>query len=356
MYVAKEMLMPFLVGVCAFTSLFVGTEILDLAEMVMTLGAPLGKAILILVCQLPQIFVWTFPMSVLFATLLALSRLSSTSEIVAMRAGGLAYRRIVAPIVVIGLLVTGASFWINEQVVPAANELGTVLQLEIRGESLPTITHNVTLQRHSQGMMNWFLYAARFDAKSQVMHDVTIVTLDRGQPVETTYAKRIIWDESGWFMEDGVTNRFDKSGEVVTMHFVGGRQPVDIGQKPKDIVRAQKSPEEMNIRELADHISILRGQGKDVRELLVEWHTKWSLPFSSLFFALIGAPLGIQPHRSATSIGFGLSIVVIFVYYVIMTASAALAQGGYLAPWLGAWIPNLALGIGALIFIRRLSR
>lgn len=348
--------MPFLVGVCAFTSVFVGTEVLDLAEMVMKYGAPLSKAILLLLCQLPQIFVWTFPMAVLFATLLSLSRLSSTSEIIAMRAGGLAFGRIVAPIIVIGLCVTAASFWLNEEIVPAANEYGNILKMEIRGQSLPTITRNVTLQRHSHGMMNWFLYAARFDAEKQVMHDVTIVTLEKGQPVETTYAKRIIWDESGWFMEEGVTNRFNDSGEVVTMHFVGGRQPVDIGQKPKDIIRAQKSPEEMNIRELANHIAILRGQGKDVRELLVDWHSKWSLPFASLFFALIGAPLGIQPHRSGTSMGFGLSIVVIFIYYVIMTAGAALAQGGYLAPWLGAWMPNFALGIGALLLSRRLSK
>lgn len=355
-YVAKEVLAPFLVGVCAFTSLFVGTEVLDLAEMVMKYGAPLSKAVLLLLCQIPQILVWTFPMASLFATLLSLSRLSSTSEIVAMRAGGLSFRRIIAPIIVIGLCVTGASFYLNEKLVPAANEYGNLLELEIRGQSLPTITRNVTLQKHSQGMMNWFLYAAQFDAEAQVMHDVTIVTLEKGHPVETTYAKRIVWDETGWFMEEGFTNKFNQDGQVVTMQFVGGRQPIDIGQKPKDIVRAQKSPEEMNIRELSNHIAILRGQGKDVTELLVDWHTKWSLPFSSLFFVLIGAPLGIQPHRSGTSIGFGLSIVVIFVYYVIMTAGAALAQGGYLPPWFGAWVPNFALALGAFIFMKRLSK
>lgn len=355
-YIAKETAWPILFGVCSFTSIFVGSELVNLANLAVRVGASINKIGLIFLYKMPQILVWTFPMAVLLATLLSLSRLSSTSEIVAMRAGGLSFYRIISPVMVIAMLATGVSFLLSEAIVPIANERTALLMMDIRGESLPTITRNVILKRHERGIMTWFLYAARFDSKTQVMHDVTMVTLQDGQPRETTYAERIVWDETGWFMENGVTNRFGIDGEVTTITFSGGRQPVDIGQKPRDIVRAQKDPEEMNIRELTRHISILKSQGRDVRELQVQWHTKWAMPFASLVFALVGAPLGIQPHRSATSTGFGLSIVVIFVYYVIMTAGSALAEGGYLSPFLGAWIPNIVLGVFGLVLVLRSAR
>ena len=112
------------------------------------------------------------------------------------------------------------------------------------------------------------------------------------------------------------------------MRFAGGRQPVDIGQKnPREIVASQKSPDEMNIRELARHIEILKSQGAETQKLEVDWHLKWAIPAASLVFALVGAPLGLQSHRSASSVGFGLSVIVIFIYYMIMTLGSALAQG-----------------------------
>jgi lipopolysaccharide export system permease protein len=76
----------------------------------------------------------------------------------------------------------------------------------------------------------------------------------------------------------------------------------------------------------------------------LELYTKISLPFSSVVFALIGLPLGIQPNRSGGSIGFGLSILIILVYYVIMTLGRAMGEGGSLPPILAAWLPNIVIG------------
>src|SRR5690606_26410869 len=85
-------------------------------------------------------------------------------------------------------------------------------------------------------------------------------------------------------------------------------------------------------------------QGADVRSLEVKKHLKYSIPMASLFFAMIGVPLGIQSHRSASSIGFGLSIIIIFAYYIMMTLGSALGQAGVLPALLAAWIQNIAIG------------
>ena len=88
----------------------------------------------------------------------------------------------------------------------------------------------------------------------------------------------------------------------------------------------------------------------------MEVYRRFSLPMASFVFALVGAPLGVQKQRSSSSIGFGLSVVIIFVYYAIMTFLEALGKGHMLPPFWAVWLPNfIALAMGCLL-IRRADR
>lgn len=353
-FLVKEMAMPMIYGVCAFTSLFVSGDLLNLANLVVETGAPVAAALKVFILKMPQIVVWTFPMSVLLATLLSLSRLSANSEIVAMRAGGLSYSRMVMPLFVLAFCVSLGTFAIQEEVVPAANTLASRIMIqEIRGGQLPTVTNHVVIKHMQENLMDWLLYAREYDGKTQVLSDVTIIQLQNNKPQQTTFAKRVVWDKNTWYMEQGTTHVL--SGDsAYTMQFGSGRQPVNIGQRPEEIAAGQKDPEQMSLAELREHISILRSQGAQVHALEVKMHLKYAIPLASLVFALVGVPLGIQPHRSAASIGFGLSIVVIFVYYVLMTLGSALGQGGFLPPWLAAWMQNIALSaFGGYLLVRQ---
>src|SRR5690606_20975399 len=129
------------------SSLFVSGDLLSLANLVVELGAPIEPALKVFLLKLPQIIVWTLPMSVLLATLLSLSRLSQNSEIVAMRAGGMSFGRLAAPILCVSLLISVVSFLINEPLVPHTNAASRrVLVEEVRGSRLPTITRRVGMQ------------------------------------------------------------------------------------------------------------------------------------------------------------------------------------------------------------------
>lgn len=91
-YILKAFVGPFLFGVFAFTSIFIGTGTLfRIAQYITEYGAPLLLVMQAFVLALPSIVILTFPMSVLLASLMTFSRLSSTSEIVVMRAGGLSF-------------------------------------------------------------------------------------------------------------------------------------------------------------------------------------------------------------------------------------------------------------------------
>lgn len=355
-YIVREMVGPMLFGVAAFTSLFVSGDLLNLANLVVEAGAPVGPAFRVFLLGLPQIIVWTLPMSVLLATLLSLSRLSANSEIVAMRAGGSSFYRITAPILGVSLLVSLISFAIGELVVPVANsQAQRIMVEEVRGSQLPTISRHVVIKGERGRDLDWLLYANSYNNRTSVFHQATIVYMRQNQPVQTAFADRILWQGNQWVMENGVSYHYTDSGNVVVATYPEHSRPVDLGrQTPEDVARRQKDPEEMSLSELREHIDVMRSQGVDVRSLQVQMHLKYSIPLASFFFALIGAPLGIQPHRSASSIGFGMSIIIIFIYYVLMTLGSALGQAGALPPAAGAWMQNIAVGgYGAWLYYRK---
>src|SRR5690606_39552589 len=90
-------------GMLAFTALFVSVDVVQLVRMAVDYGAPMLVVVRLVLLRLPQIVVYTFPMAVLLAGLLTLSRLSAASEIVAMQAGTVSFYRIVSPVVGLGI-------------------------------------------------------------------------------------------------------------------------------------------------------------------------------------------------------------------------------------------------------------
>ena len=139
-----------------------------------------------------------------------------------------------------------------------------------------------------------------------------------------------------------------------TVHF--DTQTLPVNQSPQEIVNAQKRPEAMTIRELKEQIKILSDQYVDTSKLETEMYQRVTIPFASFVFALVGMPLGLQPNRSGSSRGFAVSLIVIFIYYMLMVLMGAIGQSSAVPLWLGIWMPNIICFFAGLFFIRQASR
>ena len=85
----------------------------------------------------------------------------------------------------------------------------------------------------------------------------------------------------------------------------------------------------------------------------MELHKRYAIPFTCIVFALIGVPLGIQPHRSGKSYGFILSILILLAYYVSLTASEMLAVRKIIPAFSAGWAPNLLFcGLGIYLLVK----
>ncbi len=352
-YLIIEMLGPFFFGVAAFTAIMTATSVLfNLITMMVRFGLPLSVVLEVLALRLPEMAFYTFPMSMLLASLLAFGRLSGDSEITALKACGVSLFRIMAPVVVVSLMISGATVALNEFVVPHADWAAKNILYEAQNKrKMPTARDNVFYQEMEEGRLKRFFYARSFDG--QAMRGVLVQEFEGDRLDRIIRADHAEWKPGGWTFFDGEMYQTGENGEY--RFFVRFKeQVVALKESLLTLSQEQRAPTEMNIRELSQHIGLLKSSGQHggtINELEVQLHQKLSVPFASLIFMMVGAPLGLRPNRSSSSIGLGLSILIIFVYYIIMFIFMAMGQAGHLVPWLAAWMPNLigaAVG-GALI-------
>lgn len=356
-YIVKEISGTFLFGIFAFTSVFIGGGTLyRIARYMTEYGASFSAVVRMFVLSLPSIIVLTFPMSMLLATLLSFGRLSGSSEIIAMKSGGISFYRIAAPAFVIAFAVSLFAIGFNELVVPRANEAyDHLVEYEIKGNTAPQSQEHIVIKDIKDGAIERLIYARRYDADTNAMYGISVQEFENDVMVRVQNAERAQWQSGAWIMYSGVLN--DLSGEEGvqrTLRFA--KQVLPVRQSPKQILQQQKKPDQMTMRELQQEIGLLESQYVNTRKLQNELYQRITIPFASFIFALVGAPLGLQPNRQSSSIGFGISIIIIFIYYAGMTTFSAFGQSGILPPLLAAWMPNLAgIAVGAYL-IRKAAR
>ena len=355
-YVLTELAAPFLFGVAAFTGIMTASTVLfHLVTLMVRHGLPILLVLEVLALRLPEMIFYTFPMSMLLASLLAFGRLSGDGEITAFKAAGVSLYRIMAPVLAFAVVVSGATIALNEYLVPAASwQAKRLMHQAMHQQQMPVARDHLFYNEMKDGQLKRMFYARHFDGSR--MRDVVVQEFEANKLVRIVQAAEAAPTADGWRFANGVIYQTDEHGEYrFTVRFEA--QTIALGEALLALSTENRLPMEMNARELGAHIDrlVATGQsGRDVNELEVQLHQKFAVPFASLVFALVGAPMGLKPNRSSSGIGLGVSILVIFVYYILMFVFMAMGQVGAVPPVLGAWLPNLvAGGIGLGLMVRQ---
>ncbi len=125
---------------------------------------------------------------------------------------------------------------------------------------------------------------------------------------------------------------------------------------PDEISANDRKPDEMTIPELLRAIEIRGKTGAEAGDLWMAFHLRIAVPWACLIFGILGAALGSRPQRSSSSVGLGFSVIIIFVYYVIMSFGRALGESGSLPPLLAAWVANFVFLVISVFFCLRANR
>ena len=268
-YVLSELLYPFIFGIASFSSIFIASSMLFKLTQYMTKYGASGETIArLFMYSLPEVVNYTFPMSMLLASLMAFGKLSGSSEIVAMKSGGISYYRIVAPVLIVAFFVSMFSVVWAEKVVPAAKvQYGRILEYEIKKNTKPRTQDHVIIKTLS-GSTQRITYARRFDEEKGLMENITIEEFEKSHLARIQTAKQAYWENGSWRLEDGTVYTMNEAeGIKSTAKFKEQIIPLDV--TPREISWEQKEPEEMTIRELREYISVLEKLFK-VRDIVLK--------------------------------------------------------------------------------------
>lgn len=339
----SELGATFFFGLSAFTLILAAANILNIEKLVATEHAPLWAAIEVFLWNLPGIFVLAIPMALLLGTLLAVQRLSGESELVAMRAGGIAFTRIIAPMLVAGFFLSLVMLFLQEMVVPLASDAQSYILNEVINHQ-SAFGQDLTVSAPLPGGGHQMTVARSID-RSGALLGVTLIQYSSAKtPTQIIFAQRARFATDRWQLEDVSTYRFDPDGTIVTEPHVPVTQ-VDIGQKPTELIkRAQHNdPREMNRAQIAGIIRSGQLNESELRKYTSAYHQKLALPFSCFVFTLIAIPFGVRQTRGggSASVGFGLAVAIVFVYYIVLSIFSFIGDASLAFAPVTAWLPNV---------------
>ena len=384
--VVREVVPPTILGFITYTFLVLMRGLYTLLEQVLVRGVSLSDAGRVLLITVPHVVVLTMPMSFLFGVLLGIGRMNADNELVALQAGGIPVRRLLRPIVVLGLLLTALNGYLYLKVMPGsgrdlrdlkvklfagAKNLGHI-EPGVFHEEIPNVLLYVKEVDNDTGEWRDIMF---FDNSSPGEERLTLarrgqmVTAGLPEMVDANLASGELPEMEQWIrLEDVVTHQFMRV-EPETYRVNRNRsQLMRPNTQGQGKVRYRLGIGE---RDTAELVSFVRGgelDGADAereteedRESLrrlasIELNKRLAIPFACTVFALLALPLGVGARSGGRSRGFVVSIAVVLTYYLVMNQGEMLAIEGRVPPWIGMWLPNIVLTIAAFAFMRRMGR
>jgi len=359
LYILKEILPIFFIGLMTFTIILLMDKILKLIELVVNRGGSLSNILMIFLFISPSFLIMTIPVAVLLGTLLTFGRLSSDGEITAFKASGMSLYQLFLPISIFALaaflltsfLVFYGLPWGNRGFKATLYRLAqSKADIEIKERifndafnNLVVYVDRVPLQgNHMEGIL---IYDQREKGKSST------ILAKEGFIINNPESQEIILR-----LRSGDIHRFEPEAHTFQrIKFDTYDLKLELAKTFAAIEKKLKD-REMSIDDIRKKMDEIKKIGGDTTSYKVELHKRYAIPFTCIVFALIGVPLGIQPHRSGRSYGFILSILILLAYYVSLTASEILAVKKIIPAFIGGWIPNLLFGgLGIYLLVKTAS-
>jgi LPS export ABC transporter permease LptF/LPS export ABC transporter permease LptG len=355
-YILREVTAHALIGAAIFTFVLFTRDLGRILELVVRASAPLPSVAEIFFFTVPLALTYTLPMSVLVGILIGLSRLAADSEITAMRASGMGVWSFLRSLSIFVLAAWLMAMFNGLYIAPRAQAALGHLEDRLKGSQ---VSFEIQPRVFYEGFPKIVLYVQ--DVKSAqgaaVWKGVFMADLSDATNPKITLAKEGIVISEGQdrlhlHLIDGAEHETDPKDP--NHYQISTFQQTDI---PIDLPSTENKPDESLPADVMDTRALWqranRADSISARWYLIAFHKRFALPTACLVLALVGIPLGLSSKKSGKSGGFVLTILLVFVYYVISLVGVSLARQGRVSPWFGAWLADFVFLALALFLLLR---
>ncbi|MBG98456.1 hypothetical protein CL659_05015 [bacterium] len=357
-FVLRQIRGLFVYGLVTFTFLVLFSASFKTAvKMIVDMETPIAQVSEFLALGVPQSVVVAIPMTILLASILTFSQLSSSGELRAALVSGSSLRRISLSVMVVGFFSFLLSVSLNEFVIPSSVEKMEKLAVEIYREGRAQENDVNFESYYPSGNIKWNLIAQNLD--NNVLNNLHLFRYE-DQENQLMFSEYFLAEKGLYISEDGSWELLN----VVTLSNLGSGRFANLQQdkvrvffeeSPTNIKKLRtKDVQEMNYSNAKKYVSEVRKRGESIKadKLATQTELKIAVPFASIIFSLLGVAMGSSFERKSVGpgMGIGMSMLVIFFYYVVMLIGIALSKIG-LSAVVAAWFPNLLFLVVSLFML-----
>jgi len=356
-YILTNILTPLTYCLVAFLMLFVIFDLFSNLSDFIDAGTPMPYVLKYYVYIIPSAMIFVVPISLLLAVLYGLSQLTRNNELTAMRASGVSLYRLVAPLILLGMLASIAVAVINETLAPkSAYWTQQFIGAEKHKDDDISfyISRNLPF-KHPVSRRIWMI--GEFDRQTYAMRSISIIQQrEDGSDAERITAREGQWKDGRWVFQEVQRQKLDQRGNIMGPPSPLAAQQVmwELEETPTDFINVTKDPEFLSSRELLDFIDAHQHlSSSTIARYMVDLHYRLALPWTCLIVTLLGLPIGAHTGRRGAMGGIAMALLLFFSFYVMMNLGMAYGKKEIVVPWLAVWLPNmLFLGIGIISVYR----
>ncbi len=344
-YVSKEFILPFFVGLVGFI-VFVSVEVLyQLSDVIVQNHVGFWSLLVLMYYNLPQFIAMGIPVGVLLAIFWMISNFSSRRELMALQVHGVNLKKMVLPFLIMALLLSVATYLIEDFVVPTYNSKATeYLQKAVFNSKVPQIKTNTFFKANDS-----YFYVKKFDPNTESFDDVLMYKISANN-ISVTYAKSAYLEKGKWYLKNG--RIYTLKNGIMTFDMSFQTMKLNITEDIVRFIRSQKSPNSMSSRELMDRIKLFRKLGLDPRIFIVELNSRFANALGALIIAFLGVPFSLFFGIKSKSWGVIVTFLLVVLYQGSGAWLSALGKNGTFSPEMAAWAPDLVFaGLGLAFFL-----
>ena len=286
------------------------------------------------------------PLFVFIAVIFFTSKLAGNSEIIAMLASGISFKRLLRPYMLSCVLISALSFYLSAFVIPHGNVVRQNFETMYKNKKKNTAADNVMLHV-DKGVV---AYIQHYDNEHKHGYGFSLDKFHNKNLVSHTTAMDIQYDTISdnkyhWTLIGWKTRRLQGLREQITQ---GAKKDTVLMMEPTDLVYSKGQQETFTLPQLEEYISKqqVRGSG-NVVQYQVEYHKRIAASFASFILTIIGVSLSSKKRKGGMGLYLGIGLALSFLYIMLQTVSSTFAIQANFPPMLAAWVPNIIFAVVA---------
>lgn len=290
------------------------------------------------------------PLFTFIAVIFFTSKLADNSEIIAMLASGVSFKRLMLPYMVSAAVIATSSYVLSAYVIPPAN----VERIEYTN----TYVKNKRVDYGSNIQMKvapgQIAYMGRYDNTTKTGYKFSLESFEDKKLVSRLTAQTIKWDTLyQWQVRDYMIRDFKGAREEIHK---GKRLDTIITIEPRDFLIAKNDHEMMTSPQLKEYISRQKERGvANIKSFEIENERRFAMCAAAFILTIIGMSLSSKKVKGGMGVNIGIGLVLSFSYILFSTVTSTFAISGLTSPFVAMWIPNFIYIIIAVILYRKAS-